>query len=661
MIIEIRNQLKGQGFKIVLWITLIAMALLFSPALFRRQAGARAAIATVNNNPIEVLPYERKVAQETERLSFFREQFGAQAEGVLQSLGLGDPKTVALQSLIQEELLNQTADALNIRISPEYIMQILQNPSLVRKELGDIVPLYLLDEEQKTINTMRLNQYLSRYRLTITDFEKSIENKLKRAMVLAMASASAYVSPEELKNYFIAQHLGKSFVVAQFPFDAFLTKAKETNPTAEEISSLFERQHKKYWIPEKRSGIMWEFSPDAYDIAVSTAQAEGYYHNQKAKKYVATPLQLQVKRILIKVPDSADTDAVKAAEEKAREIKQELANNPADFDRIVKELAKQYSDDKVSVSKGDDFFKKGDKDPAFERGAFRLQKDGDISDVLVTNEGFEILQRVARKPIVYKTFASVQPEIVAELKRQTFKTIFADDMSRFMNRSTAGDLLRQFALDKKAVSKTIELQENDNSPIIERLFKLRVGDWAFFVSNNKGYAVNLAHIEKSHKPELSQVENKVKADLFVRKAQELQQEALEKAKLVAKDQPFDILKKQFGVTITPYGHLKKSDNEILKNLYQEGVPVREMLSLEKQGSLGIAFDDQNSGYLIKLDTIEPFNNEAFEEQKPALLQELYNEQQSFIERGFVASLYRNATLNFIESLHNKQEENLPYE
>ena len=148
MIIEIRNQLKGQGFKIVLWVTLIAMALLFSPALFRQQTGARTAIAKVNSHPIEILPFERRVAQETERLSFFREQFGAQADALLQSLGLSDPRTVALQALIQEELLNQAADALNIRISPDYIMQILQNPLSVRKELGDIVPLYLLDEEQ---------------------------------------------------------------------------------------------------------------------------------------------------------------------------------------------------------------------------------------------------------------------------------------------------------------------------------------------------------------------------------------------------------------------------------------------------------------------------------------------------------------------------------
>ena len=194
MIIEIRNQLKSQGFKIILWVTLIAMALLFSPALFRRQASMQNAIATVNKNPIGILPFERKVAQETERLSFFREQFGAQADELLQRFGLNDPRTAALQSLIQEELLNQAAHDLSLRISSDYIMQILQNPSLLSKELSDIVPSYLLEGDQKTINIERLHQYLNRYRLSITDFEKSIETKLMRSMLMAMVSSTVYLS-----------------------------------------------------------------------------------------------------------------------------------------------------------------------------------------------------------------------------------------------------------------------------------------------------------------------------------------------------------------------------------------------------------------------------------------------------------------------------------
>ena len=109
--------------------------------------------------------------------------------------------------------------------------------------------------------------------------------------------------------------------------------------------------------------------------------------------------------------------------------------------------------------------------------------------LLLPTKGSKSCNAIQEKPATYKSFASVEPEIVAALKRQQFKTLFTDDMSRFMNRSTAADLLRTFALEKNATSKTIELQENDNSPILEKLFELRVGDWAFFVDAHKGYAI----------------------------------------------------------------------------------------------------------------------------------------------------------------------------
>lgn len=660
MIIEIRNQLKSQGFKIVLWVTLIAMALLFSPALFRRQTGNRMAIATVNNRSIEALPFERKVAQETERLSFFREQFGPQAEDLLQSLGLGNPRNVAMQSLIYDELLNQAANDLAIHISPDYILRLLQNSSLVQKELGDIVPLYLFDENTRTINTMRLNQYLHRYRLSITDFEKSVEDKLKRSTVLSMVSASSYISPQDIKDHYGATYLGRTFSIAEFPLARFKEKAKKDHPTPEEIDDFFEKHNKRYWIPEKRSGYIWEFSPDFYNITIPKAEAEGYYHAKKATKYVETPLQMQVRRILIKVDDNADTDMVKNREAIAQEIKKELSGNPALFEQ----LAKQHSDDKASSGKGGllDFFKKGDKDPEFERAAFRLKNDGDISDVIVTNQGFEILQRVSRKQALYKPFASVESEIVTELKRQKFKNLFNEDMSRFMHRSSADELIGKFALDKKANARTLTLQEHDNSVISEKLFKIkRVGDWVFFTHAHKGYALNLREVEKTHRPALQQVATIVMDDMVMQRAREAQQKTLEQAKKAAQATSFGSLKQDFGAVITKYGPLKKSDKEAVSELQQKGIPVQEMLTLEKPGSLTVAFNDNTTGYLIQLDTLEPFDPEDFKAKKDTIFRELAGEQQSFIERGFVASLYRNATIHFIESLPNKQEENLPYE
>ncbi len=659
MIIEIRNQLKGQGFKVVLWITLLAMALLFSPALFRRQSSMRSAVVTVNNEPIETLPYERKVAQETERIHFFREQFGAQAEDFLQQLGLNNPRSMALQSLIQDELLNQAAGAIPLRISPDYVVQLLQNPAGFSKELGDVIPYYLFDEQKTTINTQRLNQYLHRYKLNLSDFEKTIEDAIKRSVLRSMVTTALYLSPTTIKNYYIENYLGKSFRVFEFSLNAFLKKAHEGSVSDEQLAAFFEKYSKNYLVPEKRSGFYWEFSPDTYNVSVSAGEIEAYYAAQKTKKYIETPAQVQVKRILIGVADTADNEAVKATEEKAQKIKSELSANPSDFDA----LAQKYSDDKASASKGGllEFFKKGEKNPEFERAAFRLQHDGDISDMVVTDQGFEILQRVARKPVTYKTLTEVTPDILATLRLQKFKTLFNEDMTKFMNRSTTQELLKTFAQDKKAVAKTLDNQErNDESRIVSKLFKLKVGDWAFFVEGDKGYALQLKSIEKAHKPELEQAKEKVRSDYFLQKARELQEETLKQAANLAREHKFDEIKKLGGLE-KQYGPLKKDDKEKIKDLIKQGVPVEEMLALSQLEGTSINSGGHARDFLIYFESREPFVQAEFDAQKSKVTQALYADEKSFIERGFVASLYRTATLQFIEPSLNTQEENLPYD
>ena len=163
-----------------------------SPALFRRQAGMHS-VVTVNKVPIEILPYERRIAQETERLHFFRQTFD---EDILQQLGFNNPKTMALQALIQDELLNQAAQAIPLRVSPDYAMRLIQNPAEYSQELSDVIPHYIFDEQTRTINTQRLHHYLQRYKLSMGDFEKALEDALKRSIVRSMV-ISAFIFPHK--------------------------------------------------------------------------------------------------------------------------------------------------------------------------------------------------------------------------------------------------------------------------------------------------------------------------------------------------------------------------------------------------------------------------------------------------------------------------------
>jgi len=167
-------------------------------------------------------------------------------------------------------------------------------------------------------------------------------------------------------------------------------KTKTIDP--KDLGGFFASENKKnhrYWIPEKRKASVWTFTPENYGITISDQDIESYYNSHKSKEFVNTPLQMKVRRILFAVPEGANVQEIQA---KAQQVKTELAQEPSRFE----ELAMKYnpsSDSNGIIKKGGivDFFSKGEKDPAFERAAFRLQKDGDISDIITTSEGFEIV------------------------------------------------------------------------------------------------------------------------------------------------------------------------------------------------------------------------------------------------------------------------------
>lgn len=651
MITEIRNSLKGSGFKVVLWLMLLSMVAVFIPNLFKRGGeGYHATIATINGRHIELIEFERRMYQETERLNIFRQQLGIKADSILQALGIADPKTMAINSLIQEALLNEVADTLGLHISPEFIIQKLNDPSYIAEELSDVIPFYVVD--QQGINVPMINRYLAQNKLSMQDFETQIEEKIKRNTVLSILGTTAYVSNRQLKDYFIHNYLKRDYTVVTFPFKEYLKKAQATSATEQDIAAYFEKEHKKYWTPEKRTGLIWKFSPKDYGITVSDNDIESYYTSHKSQ-FIETPLQVQVRKIVVNV-DQDDEKKIAEAHKKAEKIKKELIENPKDFER----LAREYSDDKKSAEKGGliDYFKKGDKDPEFERMAFRLQNDGDISDIIPTRDGFEILQRVARKPAVYKPLESVKNTIKETVFNQKFKSQFTDDVAKILNQYNKEQreaALKEFATKNHATLEKIDSIKNDGSPLAEKLFKVKEGDWTSLMSDGKGILATVNSIDKSHKPELLSVKSQVEKDLYSAKALSLIKKDLDQAK----DQNIDTLQKSYRSIVTKKtGLINMDDKEKLDDFAQEGIPISVFDSLDHTGA-GTTLMHENNGYLIKVDHVESFDQELFEGNKNIIANLLYDEQKQLVQKGFIASLYRNATINLTKSMLNLKDEN----
>lgn len=142
--------------------------------------------------------------------------------------------------------------------------------------------------------------------------------------------------------------------------------------------------------------ILSEKYREAFDNSQNVKESDiSEYYNTHSEEFEQE--YVEASHILI---STINNDGTAMSEEQKKE-KRELANQIAEKAKNGEDfstLAKQYSDDKKTGANGGNlgFFKKSDKDSAFTGKVFELKK-GEISDVIETNSGYEIVKVTNRK------------------------------------------------------------------------------------------------------------------------------------------------------------------------------------------------------------------------------------------------------------------------
>lgn len=137
-----------------------------------------------------------------------------------------------------------------------------------------------------------------------------------------------------------------------------------------------------------------------------TARAREMYLVDRAK-YTA-PAQIDTSHIMF-----AKTRGDDAALAAAKEARAKLQAG-ADFATLAKEL----SDDAGSKANGGHIGWRtvGQLDPAYEKAALALNKEGDISEPIASTFGYHIIRLDGRRPATQLPFEEAKPQILAEMK-----------------------------------------------------------------------------------------------------------------------------------------------------------------------------------------------------------------------------------------------------
>jgi len=650
MIIVIRRWLKSGGFQVVLWVILAIVAVIFLmpnvPQFSRRSSTV---LATINGQDLTDDMLNRKALAIEDQMQEARRQWGRYADAMLRMMGLkSNPKEVAFDRLVQDSLIDGVAKQIGFGAHPDFTREKLRDPQFLQS-ISDLIPPYAFDATG--ISEQALTIHLQRFGLSMTDLNEELSNAIKRNLVSDMITVVGYTPSFEVNEQIIIDNAPRKFSLFMLNEDNFYAKEKGKNVSKEDLRGFFNRENstlQRYIVPEKRLGLTWRFGPQDYNVKVSSEEIEDYYNAHKVRLYSEKPAEVQVRRILFNVPNESELMPVL---EKARKLREELVNNPDQF----KSKARELSDDKESAAQGGLIapFSRGTHNIEFEKAALLLKEDGDISQVVQTEKGVEIVQRVSRKAPTYKPLSTVSAEIKKKLEVRSFKEQFLQDMKELLEDGDITETELQLFIKRRGGSpKKVGPIEKDDSKLAQKLFRLKKDGIGFYIDGSVGVAVQLTDVQKKYTPELKTIENTVLDNLYHDRAVKRMQKELSdwRAKAVEQKSLTEVAKLA-GVQVDKTDWISPSDKPKIEALRSKGVPIDMMLRLEKEGSILVHQDDEN-GYLIRLDEVKSLNEDIVNEKNPEAVSGLRWEQISRIGTGFVASLYRNAII--------KTNETLPY-
>ena len=271
---------------------------------------------------------------------------------------------------------------------------------IYRKAVKDVVQGALLEQENQPDSAM-VGKLASDALDSLIDFELLYQESQARGVVISDAAVDQDIA--RTKSHFSDTR----------SFDAAL-KAKGMTE-----DSLRRDTRKTMAVSQLLEGSVFK------DAQVSDEPIKQFYERNKDE--FKHPPQTRASHILIRVSEGASANERAAAKKQATALLAQLQAG-ADF----AQLARQHSQDAATAQRGGDlgYFAKGDMVDAFEDAALALAP-GQLSGVVSTPYGYDIIKVTDRRDAGYEPLADVQERIRAVLlktERQKRQTAFVAEL-----------------------------------------------------------------------------------------------------------------------------------------------------------------------------------------------------------------------------------------
>jgi peptidyl-prolyl cis-trans isomerase D len=320
-----------------------------------------------------------------------------------------DPNTLKEQvrmGLVQRAALMSNAKTLGFRVGNEQVANaLLQIPAF---------------QENGKFSKERYLKILADAAYTDVGFRQELSHDILLGQLEQGIAASSFTMPVELSSTVAMLDQKRNFGYFVIPAKKYESEIKIS---AEDSKAYYELHKDQFTKPEQISleYITLSLETLSKQIDVSKEQVLAYY-NEHQSSYT-TPERIRVRHILIGSRKD-DPKIDKEAREKAEALLNEVKQNGSDFPK----LAKQSSIDRGSAEKGGDlgWFTRGQMVPEFEKAAFELKKEGELSGVVETKFGYHLIQMIEHKNADVRPFTEAQALVEEQLKLEKAQILFAE-------------------------------------------------------------------------------------------------------------------------------------------------------------------------------------------------------------------------------------------
>ncbi len=392
MLQTINDKAKG-------WLAYLVVGLISVPfALFGINSyiggGNKLIAATVNGEEISIREVQNELLEQKQRLT---SMLGGRLPPNFNDRSL---KSQALEALINRALIRQEAKKNGYRASDEEVFSIISNTPSFQKE-------GVFDKET-------YERLLASNRRNKVNYENTLRQNISNRQLLNGIMSTSFIPESQVASYQALSKQTRDFEIFTLKLDSYKEQIK---PSGADVKAYYDSHSDRYKTKEKVKINYVHLKVDdlAKSVNVGKELLQSYYE-ENMEQYV-TPEERKVAHILVKIVDGKDEEAKKRAEA----IYQRILSGKINYEEALSKKAENI------IANDLGFLARGDMGPEFEKTAFSLKKD-ELSPVVRTESGYELIKVSEIKPEVQQTFEQAKVQIEENYRKEKAEKLFQEQV-----------------------------------------------------------------------------------------------------------------------------------------------------------------------------------------------------------------------------------------